>query len=459
MYYALKDTTRLHKEESCVVVFSVEDTGALLYIHPVYAVLLALLDGKVERDDLLHVLTAVFSYETDGAAEILDKALTDFADFLVTSPKPSPIKQRYEATDFLFEPHGDPNLRRLSAPISVAWLVTERCPFNCIYCCIRTYPVNATDTGEMTSVQAERFVEDCIRSGVQSVTVHGGEPFLRQDLPELMGHLLTNDVHVCVSTKLPMKEKTVERLAEIGLPELQISIDSPDASEADHLVGRSGYLRGAFRNIDLLQQFGISVKSNTVVTSRNVHQIPELLRELAAMGVRKMTLAGYLRGFWTHEDRLFPDPHSLQTMAEKIERLKGELPEVELTMCPLESPREASLSNGGKHLSGCSGGRSGLVVGADGKVNICDRMVGFDDVVVGDVTESSLMEIWDGNLLANLMDPPPEFFTGTACADCSMMDACNRRTRCYYRTKMVDGRLFGPDYLCPVVPPPPLRFF
>jgi radical SAM protein with 4Fe4S-binding SPASM domain len=457
MYFGLDKKARLWKEKECVVLFSVEDTGRLRYIHPIYALLLALCNGRRTGEDLQQVLIEAFDFSAERAAEMFAKAVSDFTDFLIVSPGPFPGAERYDPLDFLYKPAGDPNLRRLSAPVAIAWLVTERCPFDCVYCCIQTLPAAERANGELTPEETRAFLEDCVATGVQAFTFHGGEPFLRRDLPELIGYLVRHGVAVKASTKLALPADVVRRLAEAGLEEMQVSIDTPDAAAADRLVGRRRYLAGALRNVELLRRHGIEPKVNTVVTSRNVRDVPQLIRLVAARGVRKVTLSGYLRSFWKHADDLFPGLDELFAMAEAVTDLQAELPGVEVDLPPLEDPRDLSLGQEG--FSACSGGRSGLVVGADGRVSICDRLLPFAGAVVGQVPGSPLREIWNGERLRAFVVPEETAFTGTQCASCGLREQCDWRIRCYYRSQMIDRRLFGPDYLCPVAPPPPLRFF
>jgi radical SAM protein with 4Fe4S-binding SPASM domain len=169
-----------------------------------------------------------------------------------------------------------------------------------------------------------------------------------------------------------------------------------------------------------------------------------------------VTLANYLRSFHGHDDRRFPGREALQTLAHEVAALRRELPEVEIDLCSLDDPREASLRIPG--YSGCSGGKVGLVVGADGRVSLCDRLLPFPEAVVGDVTRSTLAEIWNGPRLRRFVAPPVADYAGTACASCSLKSDCDRRIRCYYRAKVITGRLFAPDYLCERLPPPAVRF-
>jgi radical SAM protein with 4Fe4S-binding SPASM domain len=457
MYYTLKKMTRLVREKACVVLLAADNPGHLRYVHPVYAILLASCDGRRDEAALLRRLVDDLAFTPERAQELLARVLRDVAPFLETSPEPADRPNRYDPFAFLYHPEGDHRLRRLSAPVEVAWLMTQRCPCDCAYCCIRTLPAHPIPAGELTTEQAFRFLEDCVASGVQCVKLHGGEPFLRRDLPELAAWLLGRGVHVSVSTKMRLTESVVARLAAAGMEEMQVSLDAVDAATADALVGRRGALRTAVHNIRLLASHGIAPRVNTVVTSRSLAGVPELVRRMAALGVRRISLSGYIRSLWKHDDSLLPEPAALRAMAEAVERTAAGLPGVEVQMCPLADPRDVSLSKPG--FSSCAGGRSGLAVGPDGSASICDRLLPIPAAVVGNVTRSTLREIWDGDAMRAFVDPPADAYGETACGACGLREACNRRVRCYYRSLIVTGKLFAPDYLCPVVPAPEERFF
>jgi radical SAM protein with 4Fe4S-binding SPASM domain len=457
MYYALKRAARLRKESQCVVLFSAEDTGSLRYLHPVYGVLLALCNGQRSGEDLLMVLTEAFGLSAERATKLLSRLLGDLDSFVTASAEAVVRTDRYDPVEFVYQPLGDPNLRRLTAPIYIAWLVTERCPFDCVYCCIKTLPAASAPGDEMTREKALCFLSDCVSCGVQAFTFHGGEPFLRRDTPDLIQYLVGNGVFVTVSTKMLLPEGTVARLRDAGVEEMQVSVDTPDLEAADAMVGHPNYLQGALRNIECLQRHGIAVKINTVVTRRNVRDVSRLIRMLAAQGVRKISLSGYLRSFWKHDDDLLPGGDELESMAREVDALRLELPHVDIRMCPLQDPRDISLS--GEGFSACSGGKSGLVVGADGRVSICDRLLPFEDAIVGNVNDESLSAIWNGERLRAFVEPDEEAFRGTECAGCGLREACDQRIRCYYRSRMIRNQLFAPDHLCSMVPAPSLRFF
>ncbi len=458
MYYGLKESTRIRKEKACTAIFSVWETSHLKYTHPMQAVVMALCDGQRSKDDMTQVMSQAFSISHTKAGALVDQSLKELHEYVDAAPAPFTLKkQRYDPVRFVYRPDGDPNLGRLSGPVEVAWMVTYRCPFDCVYCCVPTVSMSTPQPGELTTEQAFAFLEDCARTGIEHVIIHGGEPFIREDLPELLKFLIDHDIHFIASTKLPLKEKVVARLAEIGLEELQLSIDSTDSDTADRMVARPHFLKGFWHNVDLMLRYGIRPRANIVVTGLNCTHIPTLIRDVRARGVTKVTMNAYLRSPHKHHDSFFAGKEALVRLANEIKQLAREFPEMELQMPGTMSARETSLCMDG--LSACPGGRTGVAIGGDGSVSFCDRLIGHQEAIVGNIKTQSLLDIWYGYELKEFVDPSPAKFEGTACGSCGMMSACNKRMRCYYRAQIVDNRLYGPDYLCHNTPEPKERFF
>lgn len=458
MYYGLKDTTRLHKEKACTVIFDADNVGRLKYTHPMQALVLSLCDGERTKRDLVRMMRDGLAYEERKAESLVESTLTDLDAFVDVSPSHRPVRRRrYDPVDFVYRPEGDPDITRLTVPVELAWMVTYRCPFDCVYCCVPTVSMDTPTPGELTTSEAMAFVEDCVQTGVLVVRIHGGEPFVREDLPDLLAPLLANDIFLIVSTKLALREKVVARLAAMGLEELQLSIDSTDDATASRLVARPNFLRGFYHNVELTQRYGIAPKANVVVTSMNIDHIPTLIRDCVARGVRRFHLQGYLRSPHKHSDAFFASRDKLQWLTEQTALIRKEYPYLRIDDAETMSSREIALCKDG--MSSCSGGKTGFVIGGDGSVSFCDRLIGNSEAIVGNVKESSLMDIWHGYALKQFTDPAPEKFEGTACSGCGMMSACNKRMRCYYRVQIVDKKFFGPDYHCPKVPEPAARFF
>lgn len=65
----------------------------------------------------------------------------------------------------------------------VVWNMTRRCNLRCIHCYSSSQNIQYSD--EMTTAEAEEMIEDLAAFGCPVLLFSGGEPLMREDLPEL----------------------------------------------------------------------------------------------------------------------------------------------------------------------------------------------------------------------------------------------------------------------------------
>jgi len=322
---------------------------------------------------------------------------------------------------------------RLTAPIGLTWLVTPKCHSRCIFCCVES---NWQENSGMLSVdQLEGIFLQAKSMGVKTITVSGGEPLLREDLPQILRMLTEEGFRVDLSTRYPLKEHKVKMLAEAGLKAIQISIDSHRSSILSLLSG--GRIRSAdpyFQAIKELRENGISVHVNIILTHYNIRDVPELAGELLSIGVERITFSRYRRGLNNSDESLFPSLDELKELEEKI-----------------------GINLDGSDRTICSGGRTHLVLRGDGKVSICDRLCHDRRFILGNLKSRSLKEIWDMLLETSLLSPDRELFKNTPCYECGGFDECRSRGFCYLNSFICHGTPFAPDHLGPMCPSSPVR--
>jgi len=76
----------------------------------------------------------------------------------------------------------EPFTQELSAPLRVDLALTFRCQNNCVHC----YAGGPHETSELTTEQWKEVIDRLHQIGVFILTFTGGEPTLREDLPELL---------------------------------------------------------------------------------------------------------------------------------------------------------------------------------------------------------------------------------------------------------------------------------
>lgn len=181
---------------------------------------------------------------------------------------------------------GRRHVRGLPTPPRLIWHVTTRCNARCAHC-FHGGRLNGPE--EMPADDFRRVVAS-LRVRLRSVTLTGGEPFLRDDLPALCRILA--DVNRTDLVTLPTNGLQPERIADM-LDEIlrtattrinvQVSLDGPpDVHDALREV--PGAFERAARTVRLLGEMRTrhprldQVAVMTTLSARNQDRLPELVR-------------------------------------------------------------------------------------------------------------------------------------------------------------------------------------
>jgi len=105
------------------------------------------------------------------------------------------------------------------------------------------------------------LVSDFVAMGTSWVQWSGGEPTIRDDLPELIARYRESGIHSRLSTNGTLLTKRyVVRLADAGLSAAVVSLHSADERIHDHIVGMVGAWQATVQGIRRLRAFGKSVE-------------------------------------------------------------------------------------------------------------------------------------------------------------------------------------------------------
>lgn len=185
---------------------------------------------------------------------------------------------------------------------SIHWSVTGRCNLKCRHCYMSAPDYKYKD---MSAAECRNVIEQMDIAGVPSVSITGGEPFLRDDIWELLeafakkgiavSHIYTNGVS--------LTERMAERILEIGLrPNFVLSFDGVEGH--DWLRGREGAGKKAVSAIRMLKKHGLPVMIETAVYDGNIACLVETYDLLKSLGVDywKTSLI-YEAGEWRKQGR------------------------------------------------------------------------------------------------------------------------------------------------------------
>jgi cyclic pyranopterin phosphate synthase len=181
-----------------------------------------------------------------------------------------------------------PVLDRFDRPLrSLRVSVTDRCNLRCQYCMPEPDYVWLPRESILTFEETATLVSAFVACGAERVRLTGGEPLLRRNVAELIGHLsaLPGIADLALTTNGVLLASQARDLRAAGLQRITVSLDTLDRTRFQQLA-RFDELPAVLRGIDAAARAGFeSIKIDTVVIrGRNDDEIPALLDFGASVG-------------------------------------------------------------------------------------------------------------------------------------------------------------------------------
>jgi SynChlorMet cassette radical SAM/SPASM protein ScmE len=240
-----------------------------------------------------------------------------------------------------------------------------------------------------------------------NVTLQGGEPFCRKDLPELVEGIVRNRMRFNIlSNGTLITDEVAAFLASTGRCDgVQVSIDGSVPTTHDACRGEGNFLK-AMRGIKSLQNHNVPVSVRVTIHRENVRDlenVARLLLEEVGLPSFSTNAASYMglcrqnaeQVQLTAEDRTLA-MDSLLNLHKKyngrISASAGPLNEGTnwLRMEKARQEGKETIPECG-HLSGCNGPMNTLAVRADGVMVPCNQM---SHIELGRINEDDLQEVW-----------------------------------------------------------------
>ena len=160
-----------------------------------------------------------------------------------------------------------------------AWQVTYRCNFRCSFCDYWTdrFPSD----GELTPAQFAVGAAKLYEIGNMLISLAGGEPLLRKDLPEIVEVLARRHLPMITTNGWLVTEKLARELWDRGLYGASVSIDFDDAEKHDAARGVKGAYERAVKALGIFSRTrtGTRQKVNLMAVLRhdNLEEMEKLI--------------------------------------------------------------------------------------------------------------------------------------------------------------------------------------
>jgi radical SAM protein with 4Fe4S-binding SPASM domain len=176
---------------------------------------------------------------------------------------------------------------RPTAPYRLDLALTYRCNNDCAHCYNVQHSSPSGTSAELSTGDWERVLDKAWDLGIPHIIFTGGEPTLRDDLPELVAHAEKNGQITGLNTNARRLSDPdyVKKLVAAGLDHVQVTVESHDPAVHDDMVRARGAFQQTIKGLRNALASPLYVMTNTTMLSTNAQTIPATLDFLADAGV------------------------------------------------------------------------------------------------------------------------------------------------------------------------------
>ena len=183
----------------------------------------------------------------------------------------------------------------LGVPLGVQLDVTYRCNERCVHCYL-----DHDDHGEMNIGEMRDVLRQLADAGTLFLTLSGGEVLMRMDFFDILEY--ARSLLFCVKIKtnaFMIREKQADRMRELGVQSVQVSIYSHRPEVHDAITKLPGSLKRSIAGIRFLQSRGLKVIVANVLMRQNLSDyagVKALAQELGAQWTIDPTITPKMDG-------------------------------------------------------------------------------------------------------------------------------------------------------------------
>lgn len=300
------------------------------------------------------------------------------------------------------------------APYRMDLALTYRCNNDCAHC----YNARSRRYPEMTTEQWKRILDRLWELAIPHVVFTGGEPTLRDDLPELIAHAerIGQITGLNTNGRRLSDPRYLQRLVDAGLDHVQITLESHDPGVHDAMVRAKGAWKQTVAGLGNALDSPLFVMTNTTMLRENSPFLDATLDFLGEMGVPTIGLNaliysghGLTVGTGLKENEL---PPLLELARERTEKYKQRLIWYTPTQYCHFDPMQLELG-----VKGCTAALYNMCVEPDGAVLPCQSYYH----TLGNLLNDPWDKIWNHDLAVTLRERQK---LPVKCNGCALLAEC-----------------------------------
>lgn len=251
-------------------------------------------------------------------------------------------------------------------PTDVSIITTYRCPMRCQMCNIWKNPTDRKE--EITARDLEML------PAFKFVNITGGEPFVREDLDEIIEVMSRKSPRIVISTSAWFDDRVI-RLAE-KFPEIGIRVSIEGLKEKnDELRGREGGFEKGVRVLRTLKEMGLKdIGFGITVSNHNSADMLDLYRLSKELGMEFAT-AAFHNSFYFHKyDNVITNKDEVSANFRRLMEMQLREKHPKSWFRAYFNMGLINYINGGKRLLPCEAGTVNFFIDPWGEVLPCNGM-------------------------------------------------------------------------------------
>jgi MoaA/NifB/PqqE/SkfB family radical SAM enzyme len=314
----------------------------------------------------------------------------------------------------------------LGVPISVHMDLTYRCNERCVHCYL-----DHDDRGEMTTAEIKGILDQLAEAGVFFLTLSGGEPLMRKDFFDIVAYARSLMFNVKIKTNgLMIHEKEAQRLQELGVENVQISVYSHRPEVHDGITKVKGSLERTKNAIRFLRAQGLKLTIANVMMTANLGDqggVRELAKELDCIYTVDPTITPHIDGDISLLKLRIPT-HELESLMRSPELVGGDVDEY----CAPAPQADSDVLES----TPCSAGHTACYISPYADVFPCVQF----PLPTGNLRSEKFLDIWnDSPQMKDVRSIRLQDLS--TCSGCGHVGGCSRCPGLAY----MEGNMRGPS--------------
>lgn len=328
-------------------------------------------------------------------------------------------------------------MKRLSAPLDVQIELTEKCNQKCFHCYNYWRYSEEIGKNELDTKGFLLIIDKLIKVGINSVTLTGGEPFLRPNLLfSILEYCNKNNIKASINSNAALiKNDDAEKIGGLGITHMLVSLLGMEKTH--NIITNSDTFKKACRGIIALVSNKIKVSVNMAVSKLNFRELNDVSKIAKDLGADTFCATPVIPSHQSHKNFLLSGEECkqmLRTLLAIKDRLKINIDTLEpIARCLFNEEEEYEFVNFFNNRI-CSAAVTTCVISSKGTVRPCIHA----DMEFGNLLYENFFDIWEKMKFWASPDILP-----SGCKSCKAIVICEGG--CRMSAKLIHGSYYSND--------------